>query len=49
MFKLTITLQDGKAHTFTVERMPQNWKSWLMHQLPYGTVMTGCTFKREQV
>jgi hypothetical protein len=49
MFTLTITLESGEAHSFTVAKMPRHWKSWLMRQLPYGTAFMGATFKREHV
>lgn len=47
--RLTITLADGAAHSFEVDRMPRHWNSWLMQQLPYGTVFLGATFKREAI
>jgi hypothetical protein len=49
MYRLTITLADGTSHSEAVERMPRSWKSWLMQRLPYGTVFTGATFKREAI
>jgi hypothetical protein len=47
MYRLTITLRDGTSETFTRAKMPRHWKSWLMHQLPYGSDVQGATFKRE--
>ncbi len=44
---LTITLSDGATLRRTVTRMPTNWKSWLMRQLPYGTDFQGATFTRQ--
>lgn len=46
-YTLTITLNTGEAHSFTVDRMPRHWKSWLMQQLPYGTTFTGASFERK--
>jgi hypothetical protein len=46
---ITITLADGSSHSFSVKFQPRNWKSWLMHQMPYGTDLQGCTFSREGV
>lgn len=42
---LTIRLGNGAEHSFRVQRMPRNWKSWLMQQVPYGTDLRGCTFR----
>lgn len=44
MITLSITTADGKTTSFQVERMPKYWKSWLMHQLPYGTSFQGAKF-----
>lgn len=49
MMRLTVTLLDGASHSFDVETVPQHWKSWVMHQLPYGTNFGGCTWKHEAV
>jgi hypothetical protein len=46
MFILSITLQSGETHEFTVKRMPRTWKSWVMQQVPYGTDFYGCSFGR---
>lgn len=46
-FRLTITLATGEVHSFDVAKMPRYYNSWLMQQLPYGTVFTGATFSRE--
>lgn len=49
MFTLTLTLADGTVHTETVKRMPRHWCSWLMHRMPYGTNLQGCTFTRTRI
>lgn len=49
MFSLTITLTDGTTHTEEVTKMPRNWKSFLMHKLPYGSNTQGCTFTRKAI
>ena len=46
MYVLGIRLADGTQHLFETARLPRHWKSWVMHQLPYGTVFTGCEFFR---
>ena len=45
-FVLKITLRDGTEHSFEVERMPRNWASWVMRQMPYGTDFRGAQFRR---
>jgi hypothetical protein len=48
-FRLTITLSSGEAHSFDVAKMPRHYASWLMQQLPYGTVFQGATFSRQSL
>lgn len=48
-FRLTVTLATGVVHSFDVVKLPRHYASWLMQQLPYGTVFTGATFKREAI
>lgn len=48
-YRLTITLNTGKSHSFEVKRMPRAWKSWLMRQLPYGSDFYAAVFEREVV
>lgn len=33
---LSITLATGETFSYPVAKMPRNWKSWVMQQLPYG-------------
>lgn len=49
LIRLTITLRSGETHSFDVAKMPRHWNSWLMQQLPYGTVFTGATFNRKVI
>lgn len=48
-YRLTITLNTGKSHSFEVKRMPRAWKSWLMQQLPYGSDCYAAVFEREAI
>lgn len=45
---LGVRLADGTEHRFEVTRKPRYWKSWVMDQLPYGTVYMGCTWIKER-
>lgn len=45
--ELKIVLADGTEHTWAKDKLPANWKSWILQQLPYGTDTTGAHFSHE--
>ena len=42
---LRVTLADGTVHERAVQRVPRHWRSWLMRELPYGTLYQGATWQ----
>lgn len=36
-YRFGVTLENGVTFSFELLRVPRYWKSWVMHQLPYGT------------
>ena len=46
---LTIVLNTGESHSFTVTTLPRHYVSWLMRKVPYGTDISNARYARKRI